>query len=289
MAGGSGSVRMAVLLVAITVMLHSAQEVFGNGGKEVEKAIMTKCETYKKNSQKDPNHASVDCKAFLDTFKSAFVNKDPNKITPESFIPLTQSYKLPDHKDKYLLWSNSDLFTWLVTNKNDYFYHLLDTVFGFLSIGPVWCGKEGIPEIVSNIDCPSNPSKCYWKAVSRAFAQAVSGDITVLLGGENVFMKNSYFATEELPYFDNNKVTALRVLIVRTDAEDGKCDHKSLEDLRNTAGALKDKYHCRHAMESDLKNIDPKDWWNTARNVVLHKEKHKMQPSADPEEQVHQV
>ncbi|KAM3622113.1 uncharacterized protein V6R79_020493 [Siganus canaliculatus] len=238
--------------------------VSGISGKEIEAMITKKCETYKENSQKDPNHACVDCKAFLDKFKSAFVNKDPNKITPESFIPLTQSYKLPEHKDKFLFWSGPDLFAWLFNNKNDYFYNLLDTVFGFLSISPVWCGKEGSKEIISNDNCPSNASDSYWRAASRAFAKAATGKVMVLLSDDVFYDSKSYFATDELPYFNSKKVTALRVLIVTTDATPGKCKDKRLVDLKKHAGALKKKYQCRQAKESDLKKKDPKDWWNTA-------------------------
>ncbi|KAM3621594.1 uncharacterized protein V6R79_013288 [Siganus canaliculatus] len=264
MAGGSGSVRMAVLLVAITVMLHSAQEVFGNGGKEVEAMITKNCNDYKskKDPQKDPNHARIDCKAFLNKFKSAFVNKDPKTITPESYNPLKETFKLPAHQDRYLFWSGpAALVGTMMEKNNNHFYNIHDTVFGFLRGVDDFCGQKGSNEIITR-GCPDEPFKSYWKAASRAFAEAATGKVMVLLNDDMFYDNTRYFATDELPYFNRNTVTQLQVLIVITNVQ--------------TTGY-------------ELKRIGPNEWWDKARNVVLHKEKHKMQPSADPEEQVHQV
>ncbi|KAM3621048.1 uncharacterized protein V6R79_005252 [Siganus canaliculatus] len=252
MTGGSGSMRMALLLVAITVMLHSAQEVFGMDGKEFETMITKNCNDYKskKGTEKDPNYASVDCEAFLERFKSAFVGKNPKKVTPESYNDLMEYVTLPTHEDKYLFWCKTgDLFAGLIFNKNNYFYHIQDTVFGFLNIPEKWCGKEG------SKGCPENPYISYWQAASKAFAQAATGDVTVLLSDKNFYISDSFFGNDELPNLNSNTVTQLRVLLV-------------LEKQRKV---------------KDIVDVI------SSGNVVLHKEKHKMQPSADPEEQVHQV
>ncbi|KAM3621978.1 uncharacterized protein V6R79_018616 [Siganus canaliculatus] len=272
MAGVSGSVRMAVLLVAITVMLHSAQEVCGITGKELEKEITEHCNDYKTKTdpQKDPDHAKLNCDEFLELFKSAFVGKDPKTMVPEAYNGLMNKMKVPEHKDRYLFWSGAEgMVKWLITaHKNYYFYHLYDAVFGIMNVNAAWCGRKGSTEIMTDENCPEFESpvsavKCYWRAASKAFTLPATGDVMVLLNDTIFYDPKSFFATDELPYFNRNKVTALRVLIVTTDATKGKCNHKSLEDLKNHAGALKDKYQCRQAMESDLKNKDPKDWWNT--------------------------
>ncbi|ERE87061.1 ADP-ribosyl cyclase 1-like protein, partial [Cricetulus griseus] len=150
--------------------------------------------------------ADQDCKKILNTFKRAFVSKNPCNITKEDYEPLVQlvTQTLPCNKVTALTllvlrnhpmdvgkpgvrvfihqWGSSGLtlfwskskhlaheYTWIQGK----IFTLEDTLLGYIADDLMWCGDPSTSDM--NYDscphwsenCPNNPVSLFWKVISQ--------------------------------------------------------------------------------------------------------------------------
>ncbi|XP_071369996.1 ADP-ribosyl cyclase/cyclic ADP-ribose hydrolase 2-like [Centroberyx affinis] len=206
-------------------------------------------------------------------FSSAFVNKDPSKITPADYDNLVKAVSIEIPQNKLLLYSGTGQ---LLPDNPDTYVHVWQTIYGILGNFPLWCVMKNGKEVFSEgcdsknpkcRDCSHKPADEYWAAVSAGFAKAASGSVIVLLNGDLGYMDDSYFAKYEVPNLDfsSKGVTALRVLMVnKIDAD--SCKKANLIKLQEDMKEHKNLYHCRYIMETEFKKLSAVDWWNKAKS-----------------------
>lgn len=205
-----------------------------------------------------PEMSDQDCKKILNTFKGAFVSKNPCKITREDYEPLVKLATQTIPCNKTLFWSKSKHLAHQYTRVEGKMFTLEDTLLGYIADDLRWCGDPSTSDM--NYDscphwsenCPNNPVSVFWKVVSQKFAEAACGVVQVMLNGSltEPFYKNSTFGSVEVFNLDPKKVHKLQAWVMHNIEANSSnsCSGSSINDLklivhqRNITFACQDNY-----------------------------------------------
>ncbi|XP_071369997.1 ADP-ribosyl cyclase/cyclic ADP-ribose hydrolase 1-like [Centroberyx affinis] len=227
-----------------------------------EEGFKEACEEFVKSNPQ----SKISCDTFWKMFTSAFVRKNPSKITPADYDNMLNAVPVITPQNKLLLYSgtDSDLLEFVLKDKT--YVDVGRTIYGILDGIGLWCGKENSDAVLTD-DCPENPYNMYWTAVSAGLAKKALGIVTVLLDGTLGYRSESTLAKDEVPNLDE-KVTGLRVLMVNKDGVNGKnCGHESLKKLQDDIKLVHNiPYECRYILSTVLGTKSPADWWNVAQS-----------------------
>ncbi|XP_071383626.1 ADP-ribosyl cyclase/cyclic ADP-ribose hydrolase 1-like isoform X2 [Centroberyx affinis] len=272
MAESFQSVWMALLLASITMMLLQPQQaecggIFSKPEDPFVEELKANCQRFLKQQKAPEESIKARCDTFWEKFKSAVVQKDPGAVRREHYNALFEAVPIKVEKDKLLLYTGyvPDLkkLTTIIEDKPDTYVYYYQTIYGVVPNGR-FCGKEKSNEVFSE-DCDSKiPSNMYFAASSAAFARAALGTVTVLMGGERGYNKESIFAQHELP--DLKAATGLRLLMVNP-GDQNTCNHETLKDLKADLAKLpKLSYECKYIPSKDLEKESPATWWIKAKS-----------------------
>ncbi|XP_027692352.1 ADP-ribosyl cyclase/cyclic ADP-ribose hydrolase 1 isoform X1 [Vombatus ursinus] len=212
----------------------------GRGSTDNLKEIMLgRCFTY--TEMVNPE-LRKDCLKIWETFKNAFISKNPCNITEQDYQPLMELAAHPILCNKTLLWSKTNELAHKYTKVQGNFLTLEDTLLGYMADGLTWCGNPSSSEMNYQScphwrECANNPSSVYWKMASRAFAEAACGVVHVMLNGSisQPFGNSSIFGSVEVHHLNPKKVHLMKIWVMHNigGQPSDSCSGSSIKELKS--------------------------------------------------------
>ncbi|XP_030048048.1 ADP-ribosyl cyclase/cyclic ADP-ribose hydrolase 1 [Microcaecilia unicolor] len=230
------------------------EEHWKGGGttRNLQEIIVGRCYDYVRAAS--PWIGEKNCAHIWEEFQNVFVYKNPCSVMKEDYQRLMDLTSHPIPCNKSMFWSKTNDLVHQYTKASPDFVTLENTMLGYLADGLTWCGKLSSPGI-NHQSCPSwrecedNPVSSFWKIASESFAKASCGVVQVMLNGSLSgvsISKNSLFRSVEVPHFNPNKISEVRVWVIDDvggpDSE--SCDSQSVMELENELKERNFKYSC---------------------------------------------
>ncbi|XP_052280600.1 ADP-ribosyl cyclase/cyclic ADP-ribose hydrolase 2-like isoform X1 [Dreissena polymorpha] len=199
------------------------------------------------------------CTDIWEAFSGAFRQQprcNVNESRYDRYVQLTAT-DLP--KDKAVFWENVYHFVSRFTNGGRHYFQVGDTLMGYIPDGLQWCGSLNESDITpggskcpssweASSHCPQGASRACWVAISKYFAQHVSGEIYVMLNTSvtPIYAIDTYLAEYEIPYLRSGVVTKATALLLNDSPEPGKsqCSDGSLSVLEGQLRQKNISYMC---------------------------------------------
>ncbi|XP_020848617.1 ADP-ribosyl cyclase/cyclic ADP-ribose hydrolase 1 [Phascolarctos cinereus] len=212
----------------------------GRGSTDNLKEIMLgRCFTYIRTVNPE---LRKDCLKIWETFKNAFISKNPCNITEQDYQPLMELAAQPILCNKTLLWSKTNELVHKYTKVQGNLLTMEDTLLGYMADGLTWCGNPSSSEINYQScpewhECANNPNLIYWKTASRAFAEAACGVVHVMLNGSinQPFGNSSIFGSVEVPHLNPKKVHLMKIWVMHNigGQPSDSCSSSSIKELKS--------------------------------------------------------
>ncbi|XP_031439467.1 ADP-ribosyl cyclase/cyclic ADP-ribose hydrolase 1-like [Clupea harengus] len=224
----------------------------------LQEKIKKRCETY---LEKHGLPSQNDCEKIWDSFRQAFVEKDPCEVPPDAYDSLIHTVSQVSQEptcNRMMFWSKTKEKVHEFAKKCSY-VTLEDFLLGFLLDNLTWCGKSGSQETFTTgcpswSDCVNNPVRSFWIQASAAFAASACGDAFVMLDGaiDMPYNPDSTFASVEVKHFNSSIMKSLTVLLVTKEGDTKTCESdESLKHLQTDLGSNL-KYQCKVVPQSQL-------------------------------------
>ncbi|XP_038601460.1 ADP-ribosyl cyclase/cyclic ADP-ribose hydrolase 1-like [Tachyglossus aculeatus] len=188
----------------------------------------------------------TDCTKIWDTFKNAFIQKNPCEITVNDYQPLMELAAHPANKvpcNKTLLWSKSYELAHRFARAQSDLFTLEDTFLGYIADGISWCGNSESSEVNYQScphwdECANSPESVYWKTASKMFAEAACGVVHVMLNGslgKDAFRNDSVFGSVEVFHLDPEKVHSVQIWVMHNigGPSSDSCKGSSINNLKS--------------------------------------------------------
>ncbi|XP_063062483.1 ADP-ribosyl cyclase/cyclic ADP-ribose hydrolase 1-like isoform X3 [Engraulis encrasicolus] len=249
-----------IMIVSVLVTVLVLWLTLGTGSSgSLQATVMSRCETYLKDQ--GAAMSQISCEKIWESFKQAFVGKDPCDVPPESYDPLMRMTFQVTTCDRTLFWSQTKDMVHNFTAKRSCYSTLEDTLIGFILDGLTWCGRKNSQEVLTEgcpgwTDCVNNPVRSFWNRASAAFAGCAHGKVSVMLSGSTptAFNPNSIFGSVEVKHFNSTIMSDLKVLLVTTESDTKTCESDaSLKDLQKALDP-KIKYQCEIVPQTNIQN-----------------------------------
>ncbi|XP_035424886.1 ADP-ribosyl cyclase/cyclic ADP-ribose hydrolase 1 isoform X1 [Cygnus atratus] len=184
----------------------------------------------------------TDCLKIWESFKYAFIYKNPCNTTAEDYQPLMELAGHPIPCNKSLFWSKTNDLAHRYTKSSHNLLTLEDSLLGYMFDGVSWCGDPSAPGInyescPKRSECESNPVSVFWKMASKRFAEAACGVVQVMLNGSieaGAFRSSSIFGSIEVFNLNPNKVSEIQIWLMHDigGPQSESCSGHSIQRLK---------------------------------------------------------
>lgn len=232
--------------------------------------ILRRCSKYIRDPKVPVSNKN--CTEIEEAFRSAFVSKDPCKITEQDYQPLTKLVNQAIPCDKVIFWSRTKKVAHeYVKKQKEVMITLEDTLLGYIADDLTWCSKPGSSDVKTK-SCPLRSDSCrgnvmsvFWDVISQGFAEKACGTVQVILNGSipNAFNRNSTFARVEAPNFKPGKVSTLLAWVIHNSGGpiSDSCSGSSISDLKLILNEKKIAFTCQEKSTDEFLQCvkNPKD------------------------------
>uniref|UniRef100_A0A8C8YV88 ADP-ribosyl cyclase/cyclic ADP-ribose hydrolase 1 n=1 Tax=Prolemur simus TaxID=1328070 RepID=A0A8C8YV88_PROSS len=256
---------VAVAVLAVVGVLKWLQPHKWNGPGTTEHfaaIVLGRCSNYTQTAPLAPRN--VDCQKIQETFKNAFISKNPCNITEEDYQPLMKLTTQTIPCNKTLFWSRAKQVAHQYTQLHQDMFTLEDTLLGYLADGLMWCGDAGTSEVDHQScpdwkkDCPNNPVSVFWKIASQRFAEAACGVVHVILNGtiSKTFDENSTFGSVEVIHLRPERVQALHAWVIyNVEVPSDPCMASSINKLKSIVTQRNIAFRCQHRPATYINHV----------------------------------
>ncbi|XP_043826892.1 ADP-ribosyl cyclase/cyclic ADP-ribose hydrolase 1 [Dromiciops gliroides] len=237
---GAVAVFVAVVFVHKRDSPSELPQWKGRGSTANLKEIMLgRCFNYARI--RNPN-LRIDCLKIWETFKNAFISKNPCNITEQDYQPLMELTTYPIPCNKTLLWSKTNELAHQYTKVQGNLLTLEDMLPGYMADKLIWCGIPSRPEINYQScpqwhECANNSYRTFWKTASKRFAEAACGVVHVMLNGSisQAFENSSIFASLEVHHLNPKKVHLMKIWVIHNIGGEpsDSCSGSSIKKLKS--------------------------------------------------------
>ncbi|XP_068925569.1 ADP-ribosyl cyclase/cyclic ADP-ribose hydrolase 1 isoform X2 [Petaurus breviceps papuanus] len=195
-----------------------------------------------------------DCLKIWETFKNAFICKNPCNITEKDYQPVMELAAYPIPCNKTLLWSKTSELAHKYTKIQDNLLTLENMLLGYMADGLTWCGSPSSSEIDYQScprwdECANNPSSIYWKMASKIFAEAACGVVHAMLNGSisHAFVNSSIFGSVEIHHLNPKKVHLMKIWVMHDiigGQSSDSCSGSSIKQLKSIVEGRNISFSC---------------------------------------------
>uniref|UniRef100_A0A1A7Z3D3 ADP-ribosyl cyclase/cyclic ADP-ribose hydrolase n=1 Tax=Iconisemion striatum TaxID=60296 RepID=A0A1A7Z3D3_9TELE len=236
---------LVVLILLITIVVLGVT-LSGSQSAGLKTDFLNRCQKFKE----------YNCQDVWNTFKQAFVNRDPCNVSENAYDPLIAAVPFKRLCNRTIFWSKTKKAVHELTRRTECLQTMEDTVLGSILDNLNWCGKKGSEETFTTgcpewNECVNNSVRSFWGRASAGFAEAACGDVSVMLNGSisTPFNPSSVFASIEVPRINATKVKSLNVVLVTNSVTN--CSDGSLQNLK-TKLDQRIVYTCKEVTESQI-------------------------------------
>ncbi|XP_076435852.1 ADP-ribosyl cyclase/cyclic ADP-ribose hydrolase-like isoform X2 [Babylonia areolata] len=247
----------SAMMIAMTSVAPPAQADDNPGTTEhIENIFIGRCYDYKQIKYKSTlPQVSEPCEKLYEKFAAAFSDRPPCALDMDNYKPFINAARQEIPQDKAMFWSGTKELAHEYASEGERLVTMEDTLIGYLADGLVWCGQSVAPGMnfsrcPSWRDCPSEASEAFWGSASMAFAQSVSGHVTVMMDVSRedrpAYRRDSFFGKYELPNLDTAQVTAINVLLTHPLEQPAfeNCNNGSLVLLKQDVTTIGFPFSC---------------------------------------------
>ncbi|ESO96105.1 hypothetical protein LOTGIDRAFT_150043 [Lottia gigantea] len=234
-----------ILLCQIAVVTS-----FCNGGttSQIKELVKGKCLLYQTIIQPDVFcNSRRNCDEVADKFVEAFLYQPTCNVSVSRFNDYLNLTRHPVQTNKSIFWEDVYQAVALYANQGKRLVSIADTLYGYIADGLHFCAKLEDPGMIINEtcagfdatgDCEKNAEYSFWVGASEQFSSDVNGKVYIMLNAsiENTFKEKSYFANNELPNLNGDRVSKAEIFLVKYAGHETRstCNDDSIKLLKST-------------------------------------------------------
>ncbi|THD26059.1 NAD+ nucleosidase [Fasciola hepatica] len=244
---GTGTLMLLVLSLFVACS-------FGQQTSDFEKITKGRCATWGRMFGVD----RITCDQIWADFEKVFTGEPIKKLCvmdPQLYDPLVASMfaLVPEISKNGFFWSKTKAVTTALCGKLGLFTCLESTLPGFMFNDLDWCDEKltGGKKYETQCGCTGKAEVVYafWKSVSNAYSNKLSGSVGVMLNGSipTPFSRNSTFGSVEVPNIKAPRFQNVTVYVLKNLEDDNlraNCFSESIVQLQTILKDQKVDYKC---------------------------------------------